>query len=281
MSSVCAPGGGAPATSPTVGVDSYAYHRLLGEIRPGETTTAQRFARGSLDVVAEARRLALDFVFLQTSFLGDPEAFSPYAALAEAGDLALGLSWGAPAGFEFGDRGDALPDLLAWLPHAATLGLPVTRIVAGGPAQRGRSEKPLPGLLREACAAARDHGLRLALENHGDLTAAQLERLLEQVDGLRICFDTANALRVRDDVAAAARRLAEAIEIIHLKDCEGAWDDELAGPASVPLGEGVIPIEAVLDACPSALVCIELGQLGPSTHERALVGAYVDYLRSR
>jgi len=266
-----------------VGVDSYAYHRLLGEVRPGETPPPHMFARGSLDVVAETRALGLDFALLQTCFLGEPSGFAPEAYLAEAGGVAVGLSWGAPDGFAFGDRPDALDGLLAWLPHAAVLGLPLMRIVAGGPAHRGRPPAPVTGLLREACAAARDHGLRLALENHGDLTAEQLELLLEQVgdDDLRVCFDTANALRVGDDVAAAARRLAPAIEIVHLKDCVGSWDDPATGPVSVPPGEGVIPLGAVLDACPRALVCVELGQLPPPADERLLVGAYVEYLRSR
>jgi sugar phosphate isomerase/epimerase len=265
-----------------VGVDSYAYHRLLGDVRPGETPAPEVFARGSLDVVAEARRLELDFALLQTSFLGDPADFSPAAFLAEAGEVALGLSWGARAGFEFGQRRDALESLVAWLYPAAQLGLPLMRIVAGGPAHRGEPVGQVAGLLREACAAARDHGLRLALENHGDLTGTQIERLLEQVgEDLRVCFDTANALRVGDDVAAVARRLAPAIEILHVKDCLGSWEDPVAGPVSVPLGEGVIPIREVLDACPDALACIELGQLPPGVGERTLVGTYVEYLRSR
>jgi len=265
-----------------VGVDSYSYHRLLGEVRRGETPPLHLFPRGSLDVVAEARRLELDFALLQTSFLGNPHGFDPEAFHDEAGSVALGLSWGAPEGLEFGERADALDDLLAWLPAAAALGLPLMRIVAGGPAHRRETPAALAAPLRAACAAARDHGLRLALENHGDLDAIQLEQLLEQVgDELRVCFDTANALRVGDDVAAAARRLAPAIEIVHLKDCVGTWDDPVAGPVSVPLGEGVIPVDEVLDACPDALACIELGQLAPGEGERALVGTYVEYLRAR
>jgi sugar phosphate isomerase/epimerase len=165
---------------------------------------------------------------------------------------------------------------------AAQLGLPVVRIVAGGPAHRRKPTGRLVDLLREGCSAARDLGLRLALENHGDLTAAQIERLVDEVgDDLRVCFDTANALRVGDDIAAVARRLAPAIEILHLKDCLESWDDPVAGPVSVPLGEGVIPVDDVLDACPDALACIELGQLSPDAAERALVGTYVEYLRSR
>ena len=266
-----------------IGVASYAYHRLLGEIRPGETPPVGRFERGSLDVVAEARRLGLDVVLLETSLAGDPDAFEPQEYLAEAGELQLGLSWGAPDGFAFGDRPGALDGLLAWLPHAAALGLPVMRIVAGGPSHRGRSTGPVSDLLRDACCAAREHGMRLALENHGDLGAAQLEALLEEIDddALRVCFDTANALRVGDDVAAAAQRLAHSIEVVHLKDCVGTWENGAAGPISVMPGEGVIPLEAALDACPDAIACVELGHLGPDADEIALVGAYVAYLRAR
>jgi sugar phosphate isomerase/epimerase len=266
-----------------VGVDSYSYHRLLGEVRRGETPPLHRFPRGSLDVVAEARRLELDFVLLQTSFLGDPAEFSSAAYLDEADGVAVGLSWGARDGLELGERPDALQSLLDWLGPATRLGLPMMRIVAGGPGHRGEpADGRLAGLLREACAAARDRNVLLALENHGDLTAAQLEGILEQVgDDLRVCFDTANALRVGDDVAAAARRLARAIEIVHLKDCEGSWDDPVTGPVSVPLGEGVIPVDDVLDTCPGALACIELGQLSPDASERALVGTYVEHLRAR
>lgn len=265
-----------------VGVDSYAYHRLLGETRPGEQVPARRFSRGSLEVVAHARSLELDFAMLETCFLGDPAVFAPGEYLAQAGgDVALGLAWGAPDGFAFGDRPEALDDLLAWMARAPALGLPLMRIVAGGPAHLGRPVAGVVGLLRAACDAAADFGLALALENHGDLTTEGIEELLERVgdERLRVCFDTANALRAGDDVAAAAARLSAAIDVIHLKDCAGSWDDPAAGPFSVPPGDGVIPLEAVLAACPDALASIELGQLPADADEFLLVAAYVDYLR--
>ncbi len=266
-----------------LGVDSYAYHRLLGETRPAETRPSRLFTRGSLDVVAEARSHELDFALLQTSFLGSPAEFEPERYLAEAGGLALGLSWGAPDGFAYGDRPRALDDLLAWLDHAAALSLPFVRIVAGGPAHRGRSTAPLVDLLRMACAEARGLGLRLALENHGDLTAAELANLLERVDdpALRVCFDTANALRVGDDVSHAAERLAPVTELVHLKDCAPSWSDARSGPISVAPGDGAVPLDDVLAACPGAAVCVELGQLAPDADERSLIGAYVAYLRAR
>lgn len=272
-----------PGAPRRVGVDSYAYHRLLGEVRPAETEPPLRFERGSLDVVAEARALGLDFALLQTSLLGDPADFAPDDFLAQAGEVALGLSWGAPDGFALGSRPEALRDLEAWLPHAAALSLGTVRIVVGGPETFGRRVAPVVPLLREACTAAGELGLTLALENHGDLSAAQLGDLLDTVGDavLHVCFDTANALRVGDDVGAAARELAPVVELLHLKDCAGSWDDAVTGPISVAPGEGVIPLDAVLAACPDALVCVELGQLAPDAEERLLVAAYVEYVRSR
>ena len=107
-----------------VGVDSYAYHRLLGEVRHGETPPSHLFPRGSLDVVAAARRLELDFALLQTSFLGEPSEFSAAAFLGEADGVAVGLSWGGPEGLAFGERADALRGLVDWLGPRRSSGSP-------------------------------------------------------------------------------------------------------------------------------------------------------------
>jgi hypothetical protein len=273
------------ATTPQrrVGVDSYAYHRLLGELRPGEERPPRHFERGALDAVAHARELQLDAILLETSLLGPPGAFDGPAFVAEAGGVAVGLSWGAPDGFAFGRHPERLSNLIAWLRHAPALGLDVVRIVAGGPGDLDGDRRPLVPVLREACAAAATHGLTLALENHADLRAHELEDLLERVGDarLRVCFDTANALRVGDEPAAAASRLAPAIALLHVKDCAGDWADDVTGPVSVAPGEGVIPLDAVLAACPAALACAELGQLGAGSDELTLVEATVDYIRAR
>ena len=148
------------------------------------------------------------------------------------------------------------------------------RIVVAGPALRGRepvdvSLERTVAPLERACEAARSAGLTLAVENHGDLTAAELAWLLDRVDA-GVCFDTANALRVGDDVLEAA-----ALPIT-------ADTDPVAGPRSVPYGTGAVPVEAVLDALGGfdGLVCVELGQLGPGDDECALVAASVAWLRA-
>jgi hypothetical protein len=60
--------------------------------------------------------------------------------------------------------------------------------------------------------------------------------------------------------------------------------DPVAGPRSVPYGEGAVRVAAILTALVSrgfdGLVCVELGQLGPDADELELVAAGVGWLRS-
>jgi len=272
-----------------VGIDSYSYHRLLGELRPGEDTPRRAFDRGSVDVLDHARRLGVDGVSLETCFLPPAEA----AGLREAaGGLELVLAWGHPHGLEFGRSEPALGDLLAWLDRAAAAEVALVRCVAASPRFRDPSSVPrdverTAAALSVAAEQADALGLRLAVENHADLQANELVRLLDLVGGeVGVCFDTANALRVGDDPLEAAALLAPRIRMVHLKDVEPleAVVDERAGPRSVPYGEGVVPVREVLDLLDrhgfDGLVCVELGQLAPGADECALVERSVDWLRS-
>jgi sugar phosphate isomerase/epimerase len=250
---------------------------LLGELRRGEPDPGWRLADGGPAVVEEARRAGAEAVSLETCFLDGP---------VSADGLAVVYSWGAPNGLEFGASEAGLADLLAWIERAE--GTPLMRIVIAGPALRGREpiEVSLERTVRPlqaAAEAARAAGMQLAVENHGDVTAAELQWLLDRVE-VRVCFDTANALRVGDDVLEATELLAARIEMIHLKDVEPLTPDmdPVAGPGSVAYGTGVVPVEAVLDKLRfDGLVCVELGQLGSGDDdEREMVAAGVGWLRA-
>ena len=270
-----------------VGIDSYSYHRLLGELRPGEDDPGERLADGGPAVVAEARALHVDAVSLETCFLDSPSLLEVAGLRGAADGIELALSWGAPNGLELGRSAGALDDLLEWISLAPRLGCRLVRVVVAGPRLRAHADEWPNAVepLRRAAALAEAQGLELALENHGDLTARQVAALLEAVGvpALGVCFDTANALRVGDDVLEAATLLLPAVRMVHLKDCEPVAGvlDPVAGPRSVPLGEGVVPLREVLEALsPQALVCVELGHLGPGhVDERQLVRQAVDWLR--
>jgi sugar phosphate isomerase/epimerase len=275
-----------------IGIDSYSYHRLLGENRPGESPAPRLFARGTLDAVEHARRLEVDGISLETCFLGRPEDLDAAALRSAAGPLEIVLAWGHPHGLELGGRPGAVAELVEWLEVAQRLGCSIVRCVAASPRFR---DGPIPrerlaataAALAAVTTAARERGLRLALENHGDLSAAELLSVLDLVgdEALGVCLDTANALRVGDDPLTAARALSARAQLVHLKDVEPAEPaaDPVAGPRSVPYGEGVVPLGGVLRALEDAgftgLVCVELGQLAPGADEVALVEASVAWLR--
>jgi len=201
------------------------------------------------------------------------------------------VCWGAPNGIEFGANGAALQNLASWIEVAGSCGIRTMRIVAGGPALRDRASQWHTAVapLRTAAALARTSGITLALENHGDLKASEISDLLEQVadEGLQVCFDTANALRVGDDVTEAAALLGPRIRMVHFKDVEPleTVSNPIAGPRSVPYGQGVIPLEEVFGVLErvgfDGLVCVEIGQLSADDDERQMVLDSVSWLRAR
>ncbi len=278
-----------------IGVDSYSYHRLLGLLRPGETPAELAFSDGLMAPVEHARSLGCDVVSVQTCFLAAPGEIDRGALTSVGEQLELVLAWGAPNGLEFGRREDALDDLVAWIELAGAVGCRLMRIVVGGPALRG-VEPPATQVARSIVpvrAAARHaarYGLALAVENHGDIATEHLSILVERVaaENLGLCFDTGNAARVGEDPVETARRIAARTLMVHLKDVESPerTSDPISGPCSVAYGEGVVPVEAVLDALAEPIdrgspVCVELGQLAPGADELRMVADGVEWLRAR
>jgi sugar phosphate isomerase/epimerase len=276
-----------------IGVDSYAYHRLLGEVRPGEEPPPRGpFARGYLDVAAIARDLELDVLSLETNVLPAPAELDLAGLREELGDgRELVLAHGHPEGLAFGANTAQAADLEDWIALATRAELRLLRIVVGGPRARlgqpadGRVERAVRAL-RRPCELAAEGGVALALENHADLRLAEVEAVLESLEplGLGICFDTTNWVRVGDDPAEAARRLAGRVRMVHLKDHVVQPDDGITGPSSVELGTGEVDLRAVIDAVlgvdPDVPVCMELGHLGFGGDEVAIVERSVGWLRT-
>ena len=243
-------------------------------------------------MIAEAQRLGLDGVSLETCFLGATTLARARALADAAAPLELVFAWGAPNGLEFGASSAALSDLLTWVELAAAAGTAVLRIVVAGPTLRGR--EPVERQIERTCAPLRlagaraaALGIRLAIENHADLTARQLETLIERAaaESIGVCFDSANALRVGDEPLEALRRLAPLVLMVHLKGVERAAEEPIGGPRSVPYGNGAVPVARLLDLLATlrfaGLVCVELGQLAPGDDEHALVADAVRWLHER
>jgi 3-oxoisoapionate decarboxylase len=280
-----------------VGIDSYSYHRRYGETRAGERPLPDPWPIGPAPVLAHARSLGVDTLFLETCYLAEPEAYDESLG-ADAAPVAVGFSWGHPwpdgrfHGLDGGRSWGAELEARRWIDAAARLGHPVLRITGGSPASRGdepaevlveRLVGPLQRTTRYAAAA----GVRLALENHGDLTVADILALLERVDSpaLGVCLDNVNLIRVGDDELHGVEALAPHALLVQLKDYAPGDPTVWGGPVCAALGEGVGPLPeiiAILDRSGfDGPVCVELASLGDGpVDELVLVQRSVEWLRA-
>ncbi|MFO7897720.1 MAG: sugar phosphate isomerase/epimerase family protein [Planctomycetota bacterium] len=125
----------------------------------------------------------------------------------------------------------------------------------GGPDDRYESAVPWTTqladsaeTLRSLAPVLRDHGSRINVETHGDITTFELVRLIESVgpDVVGVCLDTANVLCFGEDPAAAAGRVAPYTHTTHAKDAIVFFDDKGVCRQGRPPGQGVVDWERVL-----------------------------------
>jgi sugar phosphate isomerase/epimerase len=281
-----------------VGIDSYSYHRRYGEARAGEAPFRHPiWPLEAGPAIRHARTTRAEVLFLETCYLPDPEAIDPPALLAEAGPLQIGFSWGHPwpagraHGLDGGRSWAAELELAGWIDLAGRMGHEVLRITAGTPASRGDEPaavlvERLVGPVRRAADRAADQGLRLALENHGDLRVADILDLFARVDrpNLGVCLDNVNLIRVGDDMAEGTRALAPATLLVQLKDHLAGDPGVPGGPVCTALGEGVADLDGLIGILAAAgfdgPVCVEIASLGPDdVDELAMIQRSVGWLR--
>lgn len=272
-----------------IGVDNYSFHRLLGEVRPGEAPSPHP-PMSWTDTIAAAADRGAEVVALETCFM-DRAAAADLLGVPLPAEVML--SWGHPYGLEYGRSREAEDDAAAWLSTAAALGHRRMRIVVAHPHLRpddggAREVEASVPALRRLVAAAEEGGVVLAVENHADLTAGQLAWLIEEVasPSLAACFDVANAVRVGDDPVDAARTLAPFAVAAHVKDLSAAPWHPRSGPTSVPLGTGMMPLDAVLAELAGGgrdpWLLVELGHLGPEpADELEIIAHDIRWLRDR
>lgn len=283
-----------------VGIDSYSYHRRYGEQRAGEAPSVHApWPLEPAPVLRHAVESGADVVFLETCYLPAPEAITP-ASLAPATDqgVQVGFSWGHPwpsgafHGLDGGRSPGAEVELRRWIDTCQRLGHDLLRITAGSPASRG--DEPAEVLvdrliapLRRAADYARERGVRLGLENHGDLRVADMLTILDRVDRrnvLGVTLDNVNLIRVGDDMAEGTRALAPSTFLVQLKDHRPGDPTVWGGPECTTLGEGVADLDGIIGILAEAgydgAVCVELASLGPAdVDELAMVERSISWLR--
>jgi sugar phosphate isomerase/epimerase len=245
-------------------------------------------------VLDHADAVGAEVVFLETCYLPEPELIDSGMLEARA---RVAFSWGHPwpdhvHGLEGGRSAEAEAELARWIDAAARLGHDMMRITAGSPVSRG--DEPADILIarlvepmRRAVDRATERGVRLALENHGDLRAEDILDLFDRVDrgdALGVCLDNVNLARVGDDMMEGTRALAPHALLVHLKDHAPGPLAVPGGPVCTALGEGVADLDGLLAILATAgfdgPVCVELASLGPAdVDELGMVERSVAWLR--
>jgi len=189
-------------------ISAYSYRHLL--TRKEEPMTLE-------DFVDKGAELGLDAIEPTSYYFRDTSV--PFLRRLRARAFRLGLDIsGTAIGNDFSHppgpaRDRQIAHTKAWVDHAEALGAPVVRIFAGH-VKKGQSPDEAHKLIvegiEECCAYAGEHGIFLALENHGGPTATA-EGLLKIVRDVKspwfgVNLDTGN-FRSADpyaDMAAAA-----------------------------------------------------------------------------
>jgi sugar phosphate isomerase/epimerase len=97
-------------------------------------------------------------------------------------------------------------------------------------------------------------GIDLAIENHEDLTAAQVVDLIERIDSPSVgaVYDSGNSIPFYQDPVEEARILAPHVRTTHIKDHALVRVENHVWSVGTPLGEGRIPLQQIVDVLRTA-----------------------------
>ena len=276
-----------------IGIDSYSYHRLFGEIYPNQVDPGRRWEfERSID---ETIRLGAEGISLETCFMPsfDADYLARIKDKLDAADLVRMVAWGHPDGLEGGAKPEAADEIVQHLDTARAVGAEVMRIVGSSLMFRDEPHGPqierISAILKETVKRAEDAGVRLAIENHIDFTSDEILQILAAVDSryLGVNFDSGNTLRVFEDPVEAARKLAPHTYATHMKDIDPGHGSPMDWTfwASAPAGSGIIDmpgvVKALKDANYDGMLCVEIDFLkDPQADETKAVEDAVGYLRT-
>jgi sugar phosphate isomerase/epimerase len=276
-----------------VGIDSYSYHRLYGEIYPNQVDPGRRWEFEQC--IEEAVRAEADGISLETCFM--PRFDAEYLArlkdkLDERG-LERMVAWGHPDGLEGGRKPERAKEIVQHLATSKAVGGTVMRIVGSSLMFRDEPHGPqierIGAILKETVKRAEDAGIRLAIENHIDFTADEILQILDHVGSayLGVNFDSGNCLRVFEDPVAAARKLAKHTYSTHIKDIQPTTGSPRHWTfwASAPAGSGIIDmpgvVQALRDGGYRGMLCVEIDFLkDKAADETNAVESAVNYLKA-
>ncbi len=207
-----------------VGIDSYCYHRMFGEVypdqkKPPRSLTLEQF-------IDRAKELGVDGVSLESCFIPrfDAGYLSEVKGRLDAAKLDRVFAWGHPDGLEGGRNEKAFDEMMRSMEYARAIGADVMRVVGASLMFRNEPHQPmlekLTRMFKTAAKEAEKLGIKLADENHIDFDSDEMLQLIQDVGSpsFGINFDTGNFMRVQDDPVEGMKKLARHTFATHVKD---------------------------------------------------------------
>jgi sugar phosphate isomerase/epimerase len=233
--------------SSRISICSFSCHQHWNAVRQKVPGTKFRDAPGFYDY---ARSLGAEGVQTSLSALGDNQAAVFREHIAQTGgclegDIRLPQEAGGLEGFE------------REVKIARAAGVTIARSVLTG----GRRYEVFKSLdeFRQFRAQAskrlalvepvlRKHGLKLALENHKDLTADELTGLMREISSewIGVLVDTGNNVALLEEPHAVVEALAPFALSVHLKDMAVQASAEGFLLSEIPCGEGFLDLPRIV-----------------------------------
>ena len=221
-----------------LGIDTYSYHLAFGA-HPGFRPSRPMDLFGFMD---RASDLGVSGFQIDPMHLASRERDYLAAIRDEAGARGLFL--------EHGIMSVRSEDIRRGVDDCSVLGSRVLRAFLGFDRYRPSIDisaeiSQAEEQIRQSLPALHDAGVRLAIENHGDLSSSELVDLIERIEdpSVGICLDTGNALAVFEDPLEAAERMAPFAVSTHFKDYAVIPTGSGFRVTGVPLGQGVLPLD--------------------------------------
>ena len=277
------------------GVDTYSFHRYLGEVYPMQKQPQKQW--DYIKLIEELISMGAEGLSVETCFLsgpGDP-LYQEIRDLCRKNSIEMIMAWGHPMGLYGGTDETALQDMISYIPLCADLGIKTMRIVGSNRRlmQAIPKVEQIEGVrkyLKIAAPIAEEYQVTLAIENHQDFLAGDLLYILESIGSkfLGVNYDSGNSLRLNEDPVKAAELLGSWIKAVHIKDVKinkesdpGEW----IYWSCVPAGKGKVALKELVETIETAgfsgVYAIELDCMHPDyPDEMTAVSESLAFLRN-
>ena len=263
-----------------VGIDSYCYHRFLGEVYPHQKAPDKQMTME--DFIRRAKELGVDGVSLESCFFPrfDASYLSEVKGMLDENNFDRVYAWGHPDGLEGGKNEVAYDEMVDHIEYANAIGARVMRVVGSSLMFRFEDHGPqiekLSRMFTNAMKVADKYGIKLADENHIDYNADEMLELIHNVNhpNFGINFDTGNFMRVLDDPIQGMEKLARYTFSTHVKDLKinpQAAVNDWYFFSCTPVGDGIVDnqklAQLLKDANYEGFLAMEIDTLHPDYND--------------